>query len=85
MDLNGRVFLPHLVRVSYARLNPTGAYMLENGQRLFLWLGREVPQQFLQDVFGVQTLDEVDSSLVSTSVSLLTVFFLLATVIEIKS
>ncbi|KAF9280905.1 COPII coat Sec23p-Sfb3p heterodimer component [Linnemannia elongata] len=63
MDTNGRVFLPQLVRVSYARLNPAGAYMLENGQRLFLWLGREIHQQFLQDVFGVQTLDEVDSSL----------------------
>lgn len=63
MDLNGRVFLPQLVRVSYARLNPAGAYMLENGQRLFLWLGREIHQQFLEDVFGVQTLDEVDSSL----------------------
>ena len=75
MDVNGRVFLPQLVRVSYARLNPAGAYMLENGQRLFLWLGREIHQQFLQDVFGVQTLDEVDSSLVSASVSLLTGFF----------
>ncbi|KAF9141412.1 COPII coat Sec23p-Sfb3p heterodimer component [Mortierella sp. GBA39] len=63
MDVNGRVFLPQLVRVSYARLNSAGAYMLENGQRLFLWLGREIDQQFLQDVFGVQTLDEVDSSL----------------------
>ncbi|KAG0291342.1 COPII coat Sec23p-Sfb3p heterodimer component [Linnemannia gamsii] len=63
MNLNGRVFLPQLVRVSYARLNPIGAYMLENGQRLFLWLGREIHEQFLQDVFGVQTLDEVDSSL----------------------
>jgi protein transport protein SEC24 len=38
--------------------------MLENGQRLFLWLGREIHPQFLQDVFGVQTLDELDSSLV---------------------
>ncbi|KAF9090400.1 COPII coat Sec23p-Sfb3p heterodimer component, partial [Mortierella sp. GBA35] len=63
MDASGRVFLPQLVRVSYARLNPAGAYMLENGQRLFLWLGREIHQQFLQDVFGVQTLDDVDPSL----------------------
>ncbi|KAI7817471.1 Sec23/Sec24 trunk domain-containing protein [Gamsiella multidivaricata] len=56
---NGRVYLPPLVRVSYARLDATGAYMLENGQKVFLWLGRDIPAQFLQDVFGVQTLDEV--------------------------
>ncbi|KAF9921778.1 COPII coat Sec23p-Sfb3p heterodimer component [Linnemannia zychae] len=63
MDINGRVFLPQLVRASYARLNSGGAYLLENGQRLFFWLGREIHQQFLQDVFGVQSLDEVDPSL----------------------
>ncbi|KAF9113401.1 COPII coat Sec23p-Sfb3p heterodimer component [Mortierella sp. AM989] len=57
---SGRVFLPPLVRVSYARLSPTGAYMLENGQKMFLWLGHEISPQFLQDVFGVQTLDEVN-------------------------
>ncbi len=65
MGANGRVFLPPLVRVSYARLNPAGAYLLENGQKLFLWLGREIPSQFLQDVFGVQTIESVDSSMVS--------------------
>ncbi|KAF8928335.1 hypothetical protein EDD21DRAFT_383268 [Dissophora ornata] len=58
-----RVLLPPLVRVSYARLNPAGAYLLENGQAMYLWLGRDVPSQFLMDVFGVATLDEVDPNL----------------------
>ncbi|KAI1311905.1 COPII coat Sec23p-Sfb3p heterodimer component [Mortierella claussenii] len=57
---SGRVFLPPLVRVSYARLNPAGAYLLENGQKLFFWLGQEISVVFLQEVFGVQSLDEVD-------------------------
>lgn len=63
-DQTGRVLLPQLVRVSYARLNPAGAYILENGQNLYLWLGREVPSEFLMEVFGVATLDEVDSGMV---------------------
>ncbi|KAF9300853.1 COPII coat Sec23p-Sfb3p heterodimer component [Mortierella antarctica] len=62
-DQTGRVLLPQLVRVSYARLNPAGAYILENGQNLYLWLGREVPSEFLMEVFGVATLDEVDSGM----------------------
>ncbi|KAG0012562.1 COPII coat Sec23p-Sfb3p heterodimer component [Entomortierella chlamydospora] len=57
---SGRVFLPSLVRDSYARLNPTGAYLLENGHKMYFWLGHEIPAQFLLDVFGVQTLDEVN-------------------------
>ncbi|KAF9427642.1 COPII coat Sec23p-Sfb3p heterodimer component [Podila epigama] len=62
-DIAGRVLLPPLVRVSYARLNPAGAYILENGQTLYFWLGREVPSEFLQDVFGVSTLDQVDPTM----------------------
>ncbi|KAG0317714.1 COPII coat Sec23p-Sfb3p heterodimer component [Dissophora globulifera] len=58
--MSGRVFLPPLVRVSYARLNPAGAYLLENGQIMFLWLGREIPSQFLVDVFGVPSLEDVN-------------------------
>ncbi|KAF9996349.1 COPII coat Sec23p-Sfb3p heterodimer component [Modicella reniformis] len=56
---NGKVTLPSLVRASYARLAPDGAYLLENGQKMFLWLGREISEQFLQNVFGVSTLEEI--------------------------
>ncbi|KAF9142343.1 COPII coat Sec23p-Sfb3p heterodimer component [Mortierella sp. GBA39] len=59
----GRVLFPPLVRVSVARLNPAGAYLLENGQCMFLWLGRDIPSNYLMDVFGVSTVDEVDPSL----------------------
>ncbi|OZJ02131.1 hypothetical protein BZG36_04584 [Bifiguratus adelaidae] len=55
-----RIVLPPAVRLSYQRLDPAGAYLLENGQRMMLWLGREVPADFLQNVFGVSTLEEVD-------------------------
>jgi protein transport protein SEC24 len=61
----GRVLFPPLIRVSVARLNPAGAYLLENGQCMFLWLGRDIPSNYLMDVFGVSSLDEVDPSLVS--------------------
>ncbi|KAF9158383.1 COPII coat Sec23p-Sfb3p heterodimer component [Actinomortierella ambigua] len=60
MDHTGKVRLPRLVRVSYARLSPQGAYLLENGQNAWLWLGRECDGQFLQDVFGVSALEQVD-------------------------
>ncbi|KAG0253224.1 COPII coat Sec23p-Sfb3p heterodimer component [Mortierella polycephala] len=63
LDIHGRVMLPPLVRVSYLRLHPSGAYLLENGQKLFFWLGREIPAQFLQDVFGVGSLEEIDSTM----------------------
>ncbi|KAF9371863.1 COPII coat Sec23p-Sfb3p heterodimer component [Podila verticillata] len=57
-----KVVLPGLVRTSYSRLNPAGAYILENGQRMFLWVGREVAQETLQDLFGISTLEEIDTA-----------------------
>jgi protein transport protein SEC24 len=56
--------LPPLVRVSYARLDSAGAYLLENGQSMYLWIGRDISPQFLNDVFGVSTLDQIDHTLV---------------------
>ncbi|KAF9330640.1 COPII coat Sec23p-Sfb3p heterodimer component [Podila minutissima] len=58
----GRVTLPGLVRTSYSRLDPAGVYVLENGQRMFLWVGREVAQEKLLELFGVMTLEEVDAT-----------------------
>lgn len=84
---DGRVKIPSLVRLSYVRLELTGAYMLggfsfpnvawfmlislsdfspfpiENGQTLMFWIGREISPQFLFDVFGVSSLEQVDSKL----------------------
>lgn len=72
--------VPPLVRVSYARLDQAGAYLLENGQSLYLWLGRDISPQFLNSVFGVSTVSEVDPHLVRTNdgdtiVSLSTISF----------
>lgn len=41
--------------------------MLENGQCLYLWLGRDISSEFLSDVFGVPTLDDVDPQMVTIS------------------
>lgn len=61
----GKVTLPGLVRTSYSRLDPAGVYVLENGQRMFLWVGREVAQEKLLELFGVMTLEDVDATVVS--------------------
>ncbi|KAF9210180.1 COPII coat Sec23p-Sfb3p heterodimer component [Haplosporangium sp. Z 27] len=63
MEQSGRVFLPSSVRVSYARLYPEGAYLLENGQNIYIWLGQNVSTEFLSDVFGVSSLDEINPNL----------------------
>ncbi|KAI9033292.1 Sec23/Sec24 trunk domain-containing protein [Hyaloraphidium curvatum] len=60
---SGRMILPPNMRVSLERMEVDGAYILENGFQLFLWIGRQISQDFLRDVFGVDTVDQVQPSL----------------------
>ncbi|KAJ3013003.1 COPII coat Sec23p-Sfb3p heterodimer component [Thoreauomyces humboldtii] len=63
IDERGLVKLPPLIRVSAERLSPQGAYVIENGQQMIVYLGRGLSEMFLKDVFGVPTLEGVDPKL----------------------
>ncbi|GAA5990972.1 hypothetical protein JCM10908_000105 [Rhodotorula pacifica] len=59
-DERGQLILPRLMRTSYSRMEPHGAYLVENGDRAILWLGQAVSPQLLHDLYGVDSLDELD-------------------------
>ncbi|KAI7875629.1 hypothetical protein K492DRAFT_210828 [Lichtheimia hyalospora FSU 10163] len=67
-NLRGEVKLPPMVRTSYERLNPTGAYLLDTGSDLYFWLGSKVSSDFLQGVFGVSNLQQVDVNMTNLPV-----------------
>lgn len=62
-DSHGRVLLPTFTRLSYPFMDSEGAYLLENGHLMQLWLGRKVDPNLLSAVFGVNSLEQVDSNL----------------------
>ncbi|GAA5991303.1 hypothetical protein JCM11641_002817 [Rhodosporidiobolus odoratus] len=64
-DERGQLVLPPLMRTSYSRMEPHGAYLVENGERAILWLGQAVSPQILQDLYGVENLDELDTRMSS--------------------
>ena len=53
--------MPPLVNLSVDNLSSDGAFLLEDGLVMMLWLGRDVPSQFLEDLFGISSLDGVNS------------------------
>lgn len=63
---NGRILLPPLMRTSYARMEPHGAYLIENGEIAILWLGAAVSERILQELYGVDSLAELDVRMVSS-------------------
>ncbi|GAA6019532.1 hypothetical protein JCM11491_001327 [Sporobolomyces phaffii] len=60
-DETGRLVVPQAIRCSYARMEPHGAYLVENGEKAILWLGQAVSPAILQDLYAVENLDELDT------------------------
>ncbi|XP_017097785.2 protein transport protein Sec24C [Drosophila bipectinata] len=51
--------LPTPVRCTHEKTQEDGAYILENGVHLFVWLGQALSPNFVQSVFGVQGLQQL--------------------------
>lgn len=48
------------LRASVDKMNDQGVYLLENGVHMLLWVGSQAPAEFVSDVFGVATPQQID-------------------------
>jgi len=67
-DENGHLKMPRAVRASFAQIDEGGAYLVDNGQILLLWIHAHVSPNLLEDLFGesftdLQSLDANMSAL----------------------
>ncbi|XP_076277472.1 COPII coat complex component secretory 24CD isoform X2 [Lasioglossum baleicum] len=53
--------LPQMLRCSINKFSEDGAYLLENSIHMFLWLGLGLSPQWVQAVFGVPSVAQVDT------------------------
>ena len=60
--------MPRPMRPSFMRMEPHGAYLLDNGEWCLLWLGAQVSPRLLEDLYGVTSLDELDPRMTSLPV-----------------
>lgn len=52
--------IPVSIRCSAERLSEDGVYLLENGISMFLWIGHNVDPHWVQQVFSVQSVAQID-------------------------
>lgn len=57
--------LPAAIRNSEERLSKGDIYLLENGLNIFVWVGVNVQQGLIQNLFGVSSFSQISSALVS--------------------
>jgi len=64
-DANGHLKMPPGVRASFAQIEEGGAYIVDNGQMLLLWLHQQVSPNLLEDLFGegLDDLQKLDANL----------------------
>ena len=64
-DENGHLKMPRSVRVSFSEVEEGGAYLVDNGQILLLWLHAQVSPNLLEDLFGegFDDLQKIDPNL----------------------
>ncbi|KAK1937525.1 putative Sec 24 protein transport protein [Babesia divergens] len=54
---------PPSLNLTHSSLSQEAAYLLENGDTMILWIGKAVSSQWLQSVFDVPSLDELNCEL----------------------
>ncbi|GFE55323.1 vesicle transport protein [Babesia ovis] len=55
--------LPPSLNLTHASLKQEGAFLLENGESIILWVGKGVSTQWLQSVFDVASVDALNCDL----------------------
>lgn len=60
----GQLQVPPTVRASFSKIEEGGAYLVDNGQIVLLWLHAQVSPNLLEDLFGpgVASLESLDAS-----------------------
>ncbi|KAG2235504.1 hypothetical protein INT48_007902 [Thamnidium elegans] len=61
IDENERCIMPIKLNLSSERLERHGCYLIENGHRILIWIGREAVPKLCQDLLNVSKVNEVRS------------------------
>uniref|UniRef100_A0A7M4E9H2 SEC24 homolog C, COPII coat complex component n=1 Tax=Crocodylus porosus TaxID=8502 RepID=A0A7M4E9H2_CROPO len=59
--------LPAAIRNSEERLSKGDMYLLENGLNIFVWVGVNVQQGLIQNLFGVSSFSQISNTMVTVS------------------
>lgn len=58
-ETTGKVILPPRLNLSSEKIVTHGLYLIDDGQVMFLWIGRDAVPQLVEDAFGYESLSQV--------------------------
>ncbi|KAI7891079.1 Sec23/Sec24 trunk domain-containing protein [Mucor mucedo] len=66
LDRNNHCIMPPQLNLSSERLDRHGCYLVENGHRILIWIGREAVPQLCEDLLNVSRVQDVRSGQVAS-------------------
>merc|ERR1712066_658019 len=66
VDDNSQIELPDMLNLTSASMVQDGIYLLEDGETMLIWIGRAVPSEMLQSLFGAPSFDQLDTFQIET-------------------
>lgn len=60
LDESGVVVLPPILNLSSEKMSRSSIFLMDNGQHIFVWFGKEVSPDVINSLFGVQDLASAD-------------------------
>ena len=51
--------MPEPLNLSSEKIDRHGAYLLEDGQNIFIWIGKQVSPQLCMDLLDVRSYEEI--------------------------
>ncbi|CRH00749.1 protein transport protein Sec24A, putative [Plasmodium relictum] len=60
-DENNSIMLPDTLNLTCENMTQDGCYIIEDGETIIMWIGRGINPQWVYAVFGVQSLDQLNS------------------------
>ncbi|CAK9081361.1 Protein transport protein Sec24-like At3g07100 [Durusdinium trenchii] len=57
---HGQIELPEMLNLTSESMTQDGVYLLEDGESMYMWIGRAVDTSFLQAVFGTGSFEQMD-------------------------
>lgn len=62
--------MPPPINLSSEKLERHGCYLVENGQRILIWIGREAVPQLCSDLLNVSQVSEIKSGQVNLQITI---------------
>lgn len=65
LEPDGSILIPRQIRASAEYFSSEEAYLMENNMVAFIWVGLNVPAEWIQTVFGVSSIVNLDTEKVT--------------------